>query len=99
MHVETEREEGLYNLYFHSCPNYKANKVVADFSVRLPNSSVTLCNLRILCISNFQMQITEMNNRNYLSAGEMPLPALYFMMAMLFMLSGCFWVFILRNSK
>lgn len=29
----------------------------------------------------------------------MPLPALYFMMALLFFLSGCFWVFILKTSK
>lgn len=36
---------------------------------------------------------------NYLSAGEMPLPALYFMMALLFFLSACFWFFLLRKSK
>ncbi|CAB0045102.1 unnamed protein product [Trichogramma brassicae] len=36
----------------------------------------------------------------HLHAGEMPLPELYFMMALLFFLSGCFWVFfILRKSK
>lgn len=29
----------------------------------------------------------------------MPLPALYFMMSVLFFLSGLFWVFILRKSK
>ena len=36
---------------------------------------------------------------SYLSAGEMPLPALYFMMAVLFFISSCFWIFILRKSK
>ncbi|XP_076659913.1 protein GPR107-like [Halictus rubicundus] len=40
-----------------------------------------------------------MNNQNFLSAGEMPLPALYFMMALLFFLSGCFWMLILKKSK
>lgn len=45
------------------------------------------------------MHIRESNRDNYLSAGEMPLPALYFMMALLFFLSGCFWVFILKKSK
>lgn len=46
-----------------------------------------------------QIEILENNGGNYLSAGEMPLPALYFMMALLFFLSGTFWVFILRKSK
>jgi 3-methyladenine DNA glycosylase Tag len=29
----------------------------------------------------------------------MPLPALYFMMSLIFFLSGLFWVFILRKTK
>ncbi|XP_012279514.1 protein GPR107 isoform X2 [Orussus abietinus] len=78
MYVASKEEEGLYNLYFHSCPNYK------------PGTRVAL---------DFTMQIQENNGGNFLSAGEMPLPALYFMMALLFMLSGCFWVFILKKSK
>ena len=32
------------------------------------------------------------------STGEMPLPALYILMSVLFFLSGCFWVFILRKN-
>ncbi|XP_051161884.1 protein GPR107 isoform X2 [Leptopilina boulardi] len=78
MKVYTKEEEGLYNFYFHSCPNYKNDdNVLVDFT----------------------MHIRESNRDNYLSAGEMPLPALYFMMALLFFLSGCFWVFILKKSK
>lgn len=35
MYVASEEEEGLYNLYFHNCPNYKYDSQVAlDFSVR-----------------------------------------------------------------
>lgn len=45
------------------------------------------------------MEIKEDNGGNYLSASEMQLPALYCTMAVLFLLSGCFWVFILRQSK
>ncbi|KAL0118400.1 hypothetical protein PUN28_009214 [Cardiocondyla obscurior] len=48
---------------------------------------------------DFTVEIAEINNDNFLSAGEMPLPALYFTMALLFFLSGCFWVFILNKSK
>ncbi|XP_046981150.1 protein GPR107 isoform X1 [Schistocerca americana] len=78
MRVTSESDEGLYNLYFHNCANYKeGTKVSLDFTI----------------------SIEENNDGNYLSAGEMPLPALYFTMALLFFLSGCFWVFILRKSK
>jgi len=76
--VESEDDEGLYNLYFHNCRNYEDG-----FPVAL----------------NFKLEIEENNSGNYLSAGEMPLPALYFMMSLLFFLSGCFWLFILRKSK
>ncbi|TMW52137.1 hypothetical protein DOY81_002772 [Sarcophaga bullata] len=48
---------------------------------------------------SFVVDIEENNNGNYLSAGEMPLPALYLMMSLLFFLSGLFWVFILKKSK
>jgi G protein-coupled receptor 107 len=77
MYIATKQEEGLYNLYFHSCPNYKTAQFMLSFDV----------------------DIEENNAGNFLSAGEMPLPALYFMMSLLFFLSGCFWVFILKKSK
>lgn len=48
---------------------------------------------------DFHVQIIEQNIQSYLSAGEMPLPALYCMMSILFLLSGMFWVFLLRQSK
>ncbi|CAH1977619.1 unnamed protein product [Acanthoscelides obtectus] len=78
MLVETLAEEGLYNLFFHSCPNYKSDTEV---------------------FVDFDMKIVEQNRNSYLSAGDMPLPALYCMMSILFMLSGMFWVFLLKQSK
>ncbi|KAK0176988.1 hypothetical protein PV328_001083 [Microctonus aethiopoides] len=78
MYVMNNDEEGLYNFFFHSCPNYK-------YETRR--------------YVNFTIHISEENNGNYLSAGEMPLPDLYFMMAFLFFLSGSFWVIILKKSK
>uniref|UniRef100_U5ESJ2 Putative g protein-coupled seven transmembrane receptor n=1 Tax=Corethrella appendiculata TaxID=1370023 RepID=U5ESJ2_9DIPT len=77
MYIATKQEEGLYNLYFHSCPNYLTEKLMLSFDV----------------------DIEENNSGNFLSASEMPLPALYFMMSLLFFLSGIFWVFILKKSK
>ena len=47
---------------------------------------------------DFTVDIEEKNGNSYLSAGEMPLPALYMLMSVLFFLSGCFWVFILRKN-
>ena len=47
---------------------------------------------------SFSIVIEEKNSDSYLSAGEMPLPALYQMLAVLFFLSGCFWVFILKKT-
>lgn len=75
--VDKKSQEGLYNLYFHSCPNYKTAEYLLSFDV----------------------DIEESNAGNYLSAGEMPLPALYFMMSLLFLLTGVFWVFLLKNSR
>ncbi|XP_066148419.1 protein GPR107 isoform X2 [Euwallacea fornicatus] len=78
MAVETLKEEGLYNLFFHNCPNYN------------PSTETTL---------DFEIKIVEQNVNSFLSAGEMPLPALYITMALLFFLSGMFWVFLLKQSK
>ncbi|KAH1010109.1 hypothetical protein HUJ05_004463 [Dendroctonus ponderosae] len=50
-------------------------------------------------ILDFDIEITEQNVNGYLSAGEMPLPALFCMMSILFFLSGMFWVFLLKQSK
>ncbi len=55
--------------------------------------------LLVLQVSvGFTIDIEEKNSNSYLSAGEMPLPALYLLMSALFFLSGCFWVFILRKN-
>lgn len=35
MYVVTEREEGLYNLYFHACPNYQWNMFPLNFKVSI----------------------------------------------------------------
>nr|CAD7396200.1 unnamed protein product [Timema cristinae] len=75
------------------CPSLLSLVVVPNCLVRKVGQ-LNPCSA--VCIG---MEIKENNSGNYLSAGEIPLPALYFMMTSLFFLSGCFWVFILRKSK
>ncbi|XP_026316354.1 protein GPR107 isoform X2 [Hyposmocoma kahamanoa] len=48
---------------------------------------------------NTIIEIYESNDGNFLSAGEMPLPALYSMMSLIFFLSAGFWTFLLRTSR
>ncbi|XP_034839319.1 protein GPR107 [Maniola hyperantus] len=77
MHVASDKEEGLYNLYFHSCPQ--------EGGPPIPTNAV--------------IEIYESNKNNFLSAGEMPLPALYSMMSLTFFLSAGMWTVILKISK
>ncbi|XP_072930795.1 protein GPR107 [Epargyreus clarus] len=78
MYVASDKEEGLYNLYFHNCPHKDS----------VPTPAI-----------NVMIEIYEINDGNFLSAGEMPLPALYCMMSVIFLLSAGFWTFILKTSK
>ncbi|XP_013149519.1 PREDICTED: protein GPR107 [Papilio polytes] len=76
MYVASDKEEGLYNLYFHNCPGKENPPTI-----------------------NVMLEIYESNDGNFLSAGEMPLPALYSMMSVIFFLSAGFWTFILKTSR
>ncbi|KAH9634676.1 hypothetical protein HF086_000648 [Spodoptera exigua] len=48
---------------------------------------------------NMIVEIYESNAGNFLSAGEMPLPALYSMMSLIFLTCAALWTFILRTSR
>nr|XP_006819044.1 PREDICTED: protein GPR107-like [Saccoglossus kowalevskii] len=77
--ITSEKQEGLYNLYFHNCHNLKADE---DIPLSLT------------------IKIEERNpNNNYLSAGEIPLPTLFFTMSVVFFITACFWVYILRKYR
>jgi hypothetical protein len=58
-----------------------------------------ICSNINLAISPFQLNITEKNAESYLSAGEIPLPPLYFALCIVFLFTGCFWFYVLRKSK
>ncbi|UJR25679.1 hypothetical protein I4U23_007030 [Adineta vaga] len=48
---------------------------------------------------NLTAILIEKNLDNYLSAGEIPLPVLYFTWAVIYFLSGFYWIFVLKTSK
>ncbi|GFQ87106.1 protein GPR107 [Trichonephila clavata] len=56
-------------------------------------------NDQLLLPVNLSIAIIEHNGKNYLSAGEMPLPNLYFMMSLIFLVSGFVWIGVLRRKK
>lgn len=82
IYILNEKLEGLYSMFFHNCLNYPKK-----LGGPVKKEAVS-----------FRIEIEEKNTDSYLSAGEMPLPALYQMLAILFFLSGCFWVFILKKT-
>ncbi|XP_013788341.1 protein GPR107-like isoform X1 [Limulus polyphemus] len=48
---------------------------------------------------NLTMTIKEENQGTYLSAGEMPLPHMYFGLSVVFFSVGCFWIYVIRKKK
>ncbi|GIY88892.1 protein GPR107 [Caerostris darwini] len=56
-------------------------------------------NDQLLLPVNLSVAIIEHNGKNYLSAGEMDLPNLYFWMSFVFFVSGCVWIGVLRKKK
>jgi len=47
----------------------------------------------------FTIDIDEKNSASYLSAGDMPLPALYQAFSILFFIAACFWSLVLANNS
>ncbi|XP_065342778.1 protein GPR107 [Cloeon dipterum] len=92
--ITRNRNGGSYNIYFIIV-------IATEQDEGLYNFYYHTCprNMDVYAASSFLIELEELNKNNYLSAGEMPLPALYFMMSLLFFLSGSFWVFIISKSK
>ncbi|XP_075737122.1 protein GPR107 isoform X3 [Rhipicephalus microplus] len=49
--------------------------------------------------ANISVSISEHNDGSFLSAGEIPLPQVYFLMAMVFFTVGCYWIYLLRQRR
>ncbi|GBM11829.1 Protein GPR107 [Araneus ventricosus] len=76
--------------------NMKNENAVGLYSLYFHNCAK---NDQLLLPVNLSIAIIETNGKNYLSAGEMPLPNLYFMMSFIFFISGCVWIGVLRRKK
>lgn len=87
MFVRQEKEEGLYYLTFHNCQGRRLT-----YNHLSQSSTETRFNLSML--------IYETNYpENYLSAGVMPLPQMYFVLSVMFFLIGCIWVNFITHQK
>uniref|UniRef100_V5H580 Putative g protein-coupled seven transmembrane receptor n=2 Tax=Ixodes ricinus TaxID=34613 RepID=V5H580_IXORI len=49
--------------------------------------------------ANLSVVISERNEGSYLSAGEIPLPQVYFLMSVVFFVVGCYWIYVLRQRR
>jgi len=78
--IQTEQQEGLYELYFHNC--------------RFQGGSTK----KALQVTG-EINITESNKGNFLSAGDMCLPMLYMIISSLFFFMAFQWVSVLCVSK
>ncbi|KAG0419869.1 hypothetical protein HPB47_003818, partial [Ixodes persulcatus] len=108
VNVDKEAYEGLYSLYFHNCypspvgfTNSSANLSASDFFLRGSRVAGTLPAPAALTASGlpFQVVISERNEGSYLSAGEIPLPQVYFLMSVVFFVVGCYWIYVLRQRR
>lgn len=88
MFIRNQQEEGLYYLTFHNCHG----KRIQNHLNRQDTMTHTVFNLSML--------IYETNYpENYLSAGVMPLPQMYFVLSVMFFLIGCIWVNFIARQK
>ncbi|XP_035685075.1 protein GPR107-like isoform X2 [Branchiostoma floridae] len=96
---QEKSKEAVYNLTFfvaikdleeEGLYNLRFHNCYNKHSVEDSKSKVTI---------SMQVDVVEMNNDNYLSAGEVPLPPVYLTMMGVFFLTGCLWIHILRKRK
>ena len=76
--------QGLYALYFHNCLNYPIKLE------ELGQGYTTI---------DLDMHIVERNMHNYLSAGEIPLPQLFFALSVIFFILGVIWFYSLQSRS
>lgn len=82
MFVTEPQLQGLYTLYLHNCLNY-------------PDK---LEDIGVYTAIDLDMYIDERNLHNFLSAGEIPLPQLFFALSVIFFILGIIWFYSLQNK-
>lgn len=98
MSIDNDSEEGNYYLSFRNCRGLRGYHHDGYSSIR--DIRYEEHAYRSLTRFNLSMVIHETNYPyNYLSAGSMPYPQMYFMLSVMFLLSGCVWLNFIRSQK
>lgn len=79
--ITDPKYEGLYSLHFHNCFNYPK----------------TMEELNQYTSVDLDIKIVEKNLDNYLSAGEIPLPQIFFALSIIFFILGAIWCVSIRS--
>lgn len=91
MSIDHLNQEGFYHLVFHNCRGRGA-------TVRVESHEDMMAYQRTRF--NMSMFIWETNHpQNYLSAGVMALPQMYFILSVMFLFVGCVWVNFISRQK
>jgi len=85
-HEITAEEQGLYILYYSVC----YTKTHEDDATRNKNKKKSAVSIKSSISLDLSMYNMEGGNTSYLTAGDMPLPKMYLVFALLY--SGCFYV-------
>ncbi|XP_078285647.1 protein GPR108 [Rhinoraja longicauda] len=99
MHEETfklRKVNGSYSFKFHM--TVPSPNVQGLYSLRFHNCYEAQSGNKIVPF-DMTVEITAKNPRNYLSAGEIPLPLLYLIMAGFFFTAALFWVYLLLKHR
>lgn len=98
MLIRDKEEEGNYYLSFHNCRGYRGHRRGYEYDINRDINHQEFGNTPTRF--NLSMLIIETNfPHNYLSAGAMPLPHMYFMLSVMFLISGCVWIKFIKNQK
>lgn len=93
MFIKDLSEEGTYYLSFHNCHGLQdQDSLVAPMDVDYMSSARSIFNLSMFIVETNFPEI-------YLSSGAKPLPQMYFMLAVMFFLSGCIWLNFIKKQK
>lgn len=92
MLIKDKSEEGMYYLSFQNCHGFRGLNGRYNMQEQEYKYTPTRFNLSMLIVETNWPEI-------YLSAGAQPLPQMYFMLSVMFFLSGCIWLNFIKRQK